>query len=93
MAQLSTNMSESCTSGYCSASLCMTFFHRRLESSTLLFSTEHSRPSPLSGRFKADSPDALNLALVIGQQVGGDLLTRLAFGFVLSEINCRQSAP
>ena len=42
MAQLSTSISVRVTSGYSSDSSCMIFFHRRLESSTLLFSTEHS---------------------------------------------------
>ena len=42
IAQLSTSMSVTSTSGYSPASSWMTFFHRRLESRTLLFSTEQS---------------------------------------------------
>jgi len=43
IAQLSTSISVSSTSVYSSAKRCMTFFQRRLVSSTLLFSTEHKR--------------------------------------------------
>ena len=51
MAQLSTSMSLSSTLGYSADSLCITDFQRRLESSTLLFSTEQSFPR----RFRAVS--------------------------------------
>ena len=42
MAQLSTSISLSSTSGYSAARRCITDFQRREESSTLLFSTEQS---------------------------------------------------
>ena len=43
MAQLSTSMSVSSTSGYSSARRCITAFQRREQSRTLLFSTEQRR--------------------------------------------------
>ena len=43
MAQLSTSISDSSTSGYSAANSCMAFFHSREESSTLLFSTLQRR--------------------------------------------------
>ena len=83
MAQLSTSISESSTSGYSSQRPCITFFPKPAAVEHIALFHRAKTFSAFSCRFKSDSADSLDFGLAVFENVGGNV----ALCLMLSEIN------